>query len=287
MANKAILDKLREKTHEYRRQILILCNKANGLHIGGDLSSAEILVSLFHHQLNIDPKRPDWEERDRFILSKGHGGAALYLVMAQRGYIEMDELFNTYKQHETRLGMHPCRALFPALDSSSGSLGHGLPIATGMALAAKMDGKKYRVYCLIGDGEMNEGTIWEAAMAAAQFKLGNLVLIADVNRMCLDGFTADIMNIEPIVDKWKAFNWNIIEIDGNDIEQVVGAYEQLPAVSSGKPTIILAHTIKGKGVSFLENVPKAHSTSISDEQLKAALAEVDAEYESSKGGKNL
>jgi transketolase len=183
--------------------------------------------------------------------------------------------------------MHPCRALFPALDSSSGSLGHGLPIATGMALAAKMDGKKYRVYCLIGDGEMNEGTIWEAAMAAAQFKLGNLVLIADVNRMCLDGFTADIMNIEPIVDKWKAFNWNIIEIDGNDIEQVVGAYEQLPAVSSGKPTIILAHTIKGKGVSFLENVPKAHSTSISDEQLKAALAEVDAEYESSKGGKNL
>ena len=285
MANKTTLEELREKVYEYRRLILLLCNKAKGLHIGGDLSSAEILVSLYQHQLNIDPERPDWEDRDRFVLSKGHGGAALYLVMAQRGFIEMDEVFSTYKQHETRFGMHPCKALFPALDSSSGSLGHGLPIATGMALAAKIDGKKHRVYCLIGDGETNEGSIWEAAMAAAQFKLGNLVVIEDVNSMCLDGFTKDIMNVEPIADKWRAFNWNVSEINGNDIEQVVDAFDDLPAADSEKPTIIIAYTVKGKGVSFLQNEPVAHHTSIDDEQLKAALEEVDVEYESSKGGK--
>lgn len=286
MADKILSDELRKKVYEYRRLILQLCHKAKGLHIGGDLSSAEILVSLFQHQLNIDPKRPDWDERDRFILSKGHGGAALYLVMAQRGYMEMEELFNTYKQHETRFGMHPCKELFPALDSSSGSLGHGLPIAAGMALAAKMDGKKHRVYCLIGDGEMNEGSVWEAAMAAAQFKLGNLVAIVDVNRMCLDGFTEEIMNVEPVTDKWKAFNWNLVEIDGNDIGQILDAFDHLPAAGGDKPTVIVARTVKGKGVSFLQNEPAAHHTSINDDQLKAALAEVDAAYESAKGGKN-
>jgi transketolase len=286
MADKILTDQLREKAYEYRGLLLRLCHKAKGLHIGGDLSSAEILVSLYQHQLNIDPKRPDWDERDRFILSKGHGGAALYLVMAQRGYLETDELFNTYKQHETRFGMHPCKELFPALDASSGSLGHGLPIAAGMALAAKMDEKKYRIYCLIGDGEMNEGSIWEAAMAAAQFKLGNLVVIADVNRMCLDGFTEDVMNVEPVADKWKAFNWNLAELDGNDVEQIVDAFDNLPAVGSDKPTIIVAHTVKGKGVSFLQNEAKAHHTSIDDDQLRAALAEIDAEYESSKRGKS-
>ena len=284
MANKTTLDELRAKVYEYRRLMLILCNKAKGLHIGGDLSSAEILVCLYHHQLNIDPNNPEWDERDRFVLSKGHGGAALYLVMAQRGYLEMDEVFDTFKQHETRLGMHPCKELLPMLDTSSGSLGHGLPIATGMALAARLDEKKHRIYCLIGDGEMNEGSIWEAAMAAAQFKLGNLVVIVDVNRMCLDGFIEDIMSVEPVSDKWRAFNWNLIEIDGHDIGQVVDAFERLPDVNSDKPTIIIAHTIKGKGVSFLQNEPAAHHISIDDEQLKAALAEVGAEYESSKGG---
>ena len=286
MANKLTFDELREKVYEYRKLILTLCNKAKGLHIGGDLSAAETLVSLYQYQMNIDPKNPDWEDRDRFILSKGHGGAALYLVMAQRGYLEMDEVFSTYKQHETRLGMHPCKALFPALDSSSGSLGHGLPIAAGMALAGKIDGKKYRSYCMIGDGETNEGAIWEAAMAAAQYKLGNLVVIEDVNRMCLDGFTEEVMNVEPVADKWRAFNWNVVEIDGNDLEQVMNAFDNLPAPDSDVPTIIVAHTTKGKGVSFLTNEPTAHHTSINDEQLEAALAEVEAEYASAKGGKN-
>jgi transketolase len=286
MTNKITLDELREKTYEFRRLLLLLCNKAKGLHIGGDLSAAEILVSLYQYQLNIDPKRPDWDERDRFILSKGHAAAALYIVMAQRGYLEMDEVFNTYKQHETRLGIHPCRALFPALDASSGSLGHGLSIATGMALAARMDGKKHRVYCLIGDGEMHEGSIWEAAMAAAQFKLGNLVVIVDYNHMCTDDFIKNIINVEPVAGKWKAFNWNVVEIDGNDIEQVVDAFDRLPAFDSDKPTVIVAHTVKGKGVSFLTNDPMAHNTTVNDEQLKVALAEIDAEYQSLKGGKN-
>jgi len=286
MLNRITFEELREKVYEYRRLILTLCCKAKGLHIGGDLSCAEVLVTLYQQQLNIDPKNPDWEDRDRFILSKGHGGAALYLVMAQRGYIDMNELFDTYKQHETRFGMHPCKALFPELDSSSGSLGHGLPIAAGMALAAKMDGRKNRAYCLIGDGESNEGSIWEAAMAAAQFELGNLIVIEDVNGMSLDGFTKDIMNVEPVADKWKAFNWNVIEIDGNDLEQVVNTFDNLPPADSKKPTVIIARTVKGKGVSFLENEPTAHHTSINEEQLKAALEEVDAEYENIKGGRS-
>ena len=284
MLDKTTFEELREKVYEYRRLILTLCCKAKGLHIGGDLSCAEILVTLYQYQMNTDPKNPNWDDRDRFVLSKGHGGAAQYLVMAQRGYFDMEELFGTYKQHETRFGMHPCKALLPELDSSSGSLGHGLPIATGMALAAKMDGRKNRSYCLIGDGETNEGSIWEAAMAAAQFELGNLVVIEDVNGMSLDGFTKDIMNVEPVADKWMAFNWNVVEIDGNDLGQVVNAFDNLPPADSNKPTIIIARTVKGKGVSFLTNEPTAHHTSISEEQLTAALEEVDAEYESKKGG---
>ena len=282
MSDKHICDEMYTKVYEYRKYMLKLCNKAKGLHIGGDLSSAEILVSLFHHQMNIDPQRPDWENRDRFVLSKGHAGAALYVVMAQRGYISMDEVFDTYKQHETRFGMHPCKELFPALDTSTGSLGHGLPIATGMALAGRMDAKDYRVYCLIGDGETNEGSIWEAAMAAAQFELGNLVVIEDVNQMCLDGFITDVIGVEPVVDKWKAFNWNVIEIDGNDVEQIMGAFDSLPPVRSNKPTIIVAHTTKGKGVSFLENSPEAHHTSIDDLQLEKALEEIESKYAKGK-----
>ena len=286
MANKVTLDELREKVYEFRRLILILCNKVNGLHIGGDLSCAEILVSLYQHTLNIDPERPDWDERDRFILSKGHAAAALYIVMAQRGFLEMDEVFETYKQHATRLGMHPCKDLFPAVEATTGSLGHGLSIAAGIALTARVDGKKHRTYCMIGDGEMHEGSIWEAAMAAAQFKLGNLVAIVDVNRMCLDGFTEDVINVEPVAAKWRDFNWNVIEIDGNDLEQVIDTFENLPDVDSDKPTMIVAHTVKGKGVSFLTNSAPAHHIAIDDAQLEAALAEVDAAYESSKGGKN-
>ena len=282
MADKTILRQIQEKVYDYRRVILQMCNKAKGLHIGGDLSCAELMVTLYQHQLRIDPSNPDWEERDRFILSKGHGGAAWYLAMAQRGYFSMDELLETYKGHETRFGMHPCKALLPMLDSSSGSLGHGLPIAAGLALSAKMDKKGYRVYCMIGDGEAGEGSIWEAAMAAPQFKLGNLVVIMDRNRMCLDGFTEEIMALDPVEDKWKAFNWNVISIDGNDLNAVMDAFDNLPAADSAVPTIIVANTTKGKGVSFMENNPIYHHIALDEEQLKKALDEVDAAYEKQK-----
>ena len=284
MADKATVERLRGKVHEYRRLILQLCNKAKGLHIGGDLSCAEVLVTLYQHQLNINPQDPDWEDRDRFILSKGHGGASWYLTMAQCGFFDMQELFDTYKQHETRFGMHPCKALFPALDASSGSLGHGLPIAAGIALSAKLDGKKYRTYCMIGDGETGEGSIWEAALAAPQLKLGNLVVIEDRNRMSLDGFTEEIMALDPVPDKWKAFNWNVVEIDGNDLEQILDAFDNLPPVDSDVPTMIIANTVKGKGVSYMENNPVYHHIAIDEDQLALALAEVDAAYENARGG---
>ncbi|GHV49272.1 transketolase, N-terminal subunit [Synergistales bacterium] len=284
MADQATLSLLQERVYEYRKLILQLCHKAKGLHIGGDLSCAETLVTLYQHVMNIDPQKPFWEDRDRFILSKGHCGAGWYLIMAQRGYFDMDEVFETYKGYETRFGAHPCKANCPVLDSSSGSLGHGLPIAAGIALAGKIDGKKFRTYCMIGDAESNEGSIWEAALAAPQFKLGNLVVILDRNRMGLDGFTEEIMAIEPVADKWRAFNWNTVVINGNDLAQVVDAFDNLPPADSEVPTIIVAETTKGKGVSFMENNPLFHHLKIDDAQLEQALNEVEVAYQKQKGG---
>jgi transketolase len=283
MADKATVARLREQVYEYRKLILQLCHKAKGLHIGGDLSCAEVLVTLYQHAMNIDPQKPFWEDRDRFILSKGHGGAAWYLVMAQRGYFDTKEIFDTYKGQETRFGAHPCKAACSVLDSSSGSLGHGLPIAAGIALAAKMDGKKFRSYCMVGDGECGEGSIWEAAIAAPGFKLGNLVVMLDRNMMSLDGFTEEIMPLNPMVDKWRAFNWRTVVVDGHDIAQIVDAFDALPPADSDVQTVIIANTTKGKGVSFMENNPLYHHLKIDDEQLKQALAEVDAAYQKTRG----
>jgi transketolase len=267
------LDRLYEHVYDCRERLLKLCN-AKGVHIGGALSSVEIIVALFHQIMHIDPKNPNWEERDRFILSKGHCSATMYLTMAQRGYFELDDVMETYKGHETRYGGHPCKESCPELDSSTGSLGHGLPIAEGIALSAKLNHKKYRAFCMIGDGESCEGSIWEAAMAAPHLKLGNLIVIVDRNMLSLDGQTEEIMPLEPFEDKWRAFNWNTLVVDGNNLEEVLKVLENLPPADSDVPTVIISKTVKGKGVSFMENVPEYHHKAISEEQLVAALAEI-------------
>ncbi|MDR1731198.1 MAG: transketolase [Synergistaceae bacterium] len=285
MADKAVVEHLRAKVSEYRKIILQLCCRAQGLHIGGDLSCAEMLVALYHYALNIDPRNPAWEDRDRFILSKGHCGAAWYVVMAQRGFFEMQELLDTYQGQETRFCLHPCKTACPELDSSSGSLGHGLSVAAGIALAGKLDGKKYRTFCMMGDGEIGEGSVWEAALAAPRFKLGNLVAILDRNKMSLDGFTEEIMPLEPIVDKWRAFNWNTVVIDGHDLAQTVDALDALPPVESEVPTIIVAETVKGKGVSFMEDNPLCHYMKIDEAQLQQALTEIDEACRAVRGAR--
>ncbi|MDR1534216.1 MAG: transketolase [Planctomycetota bacterium] len=284
MADKATMERLRDKVYEYRKDILQLCYKAKGMHVGGDLSCAEVIVTLYEYVMRIDPQNPSWEDRDRFVISKGHGGAALYLVMAMRGYFGKEELLATYKGHETRFGMHPCKTLCPELDSSSGSLGHGLPIATGMALAGRLNKKSYRTFCMVGDGEMMEGAIWEAAMAAAHYKLGSLIVILDRNRLCLDGFTEEIMGVEPVAGKWQAFGWNAIVIDGNNLKEVMDVFDHLPVPESGVPTAIISQTVKGKGVSFMENNPAYHHAVINDEQFRQAIEEIEAAYQQTKGG---
>ena len=277
---------MNQLVYEHRKNILDLAYERGKMHLGGDFSCAELMIALFQHVMRIDPSHPDWPERDRFILSKGHGGGAMYLAMAQRGYFTMDEVFSTYRTGmETRFGMHPCKAACAELDSSSGSLGHGLPLATGMALAGKMNQKPYRVFCLLGDGELQEGSNWEAMLSAAQFKLGNLVAVIDRNMLSLDGRTEELMPLEPLADKWRAFRWNVITVeDGNDIEQVLDAFEQLPAVDSNVPTAVIAHTIKGKGVSFMENEAKFHNSAVTEEQYQEALKELEAAHQKIKGG---
>jgi transketolase len=284
MADKATVDRLRERVFEYRKLMLELCCKAKGLHIGGDLSCAEMLTALFQYEMNVDAADPTNEDRDRFVLSKGHSSAGLYIAMAQKGFFDLQEIFDTYKGHETRFGAHPCRRELPELESSSGSLGHGLSIASGMALAARLDNKKYRAFCLVGDGESSEGSIWEAALGAQGLKLGNLVAVVDRNMMGLDGFTEEIMPLEPYADKWRAFNWNTVVIDGHDLNAVVDSLDNLPPYDSDRPTVIICNTVKGKGVSFMESVAIYHHTSINEQQLAEALAEVEAAYKAQTGG---
>lgn len=283
MADKVLVEKLRKLVYEHRINILKLMNSKGKIHIGGDMSCAEMMVTLFQHAMRIDPQDPEWPDRDRFILSKGHGGGAMYLVMAQAGYFNINEVFDTYKGYETRFGIHPCKAACHELDASSGSLGHGLSISCGLALGARMDSKDYRVFCVLGDGELDEGSNWEAAMLAAQQKLGNLIAIVDRNGLCLDGSTEDILALEPLGDKWTAFGWNVIHVDGHDIEAVIDVLDNLPARDSDRPTVIIAHTVKGKGVSYMENNALYHNAAVSEEEFVRALEEIDEAYRKDGG----
>lgn len=261
--------KLNEKSRLLRADILaMLCNAGSG-HPGGSLSSVEILNVLYNNIMNHDPKNPKWEGRDRFVLSKGHACPALYAVLADCGYFDRKELA-TLRQFGSILQGHPYMERTPGLDVSSGSLGQGLSVAVGMALAAKADKSGVRVYCLMGDGEQQEGQTWEAAMAAGHYKLDNLCGIIDNNGLQIDGNVSDVMNITPLDDKWRAFNWNVIQIDGHDVDALEKAYTKAKSFT-GKPSVIIANTVKGKGVSDMEGEARWHGTCPNKQELEKAL----------------
>jgi transketolase len=247
---------------------------ANSGHPGGSLSAAEIVTALyFGGVLRHDPKRPDWPDRDRFILSKGHGVPVLYAALAERGYFPVSEL-KTLRQVDSRLQGHPVEGLTPGIEASTGSLGQGLSIGIGHAVAGRLDAKHYRTYVLLGDGECQEGQVWEAVMAAGNYELDTLTAIVDSNRYQLDGAVEDINSLAPLADKFTAFKWHVLEVDGHDVEAVLEALHKARA-HEGRPTCIIAHTVKGKGVSFMENNNEFHGKAPNADQLAMALGELD------------
>lgn len=242
-------------------------------HPGGSLSVADILTVLYFDKMNIDPKNPKMDERDRLVLSKGHVAPALYSVLAEKGYFPKEELIKLRKFHSMLQG-HPDMKLTPGIDMSTGSLGQGLSVANGIALTAKLDKKDYNVFVILGDGEVQEGQIWEAAMTSAHYKLGNVIAILDFNGLQIDGSNEEVMDINPIDEKFSAFGWYVIKIDGHDLEAIGNAIDEAKNIKD-KPTIIIAKTIKGKGVSFMENNAAWHGTAPNEEQREAAIKELE------------
>lgn len=264
---------LKKQATKSRKLILEMLTQAGNGHPGGSLSAIDIITALFFHEMRVDPKNPENENRDRFVLSKGHGVPALYATLAYRGYFKPEDTM-TLRQLGSPFQGHPDRVRMPAVEASTGSLGQGLSVAQGIAMAGKIDNKDYRVYCLMGDGETQEGQVWEALMSAGNYKLNNLCVFLDANKYQIDGQTKDVMDIEPLEDKIKAFKWNVLRIDGHDMDQILDALKKARAENS-KPTMIIADTIKGKGVSFMENVNKWHGVSPTKEELKKALEELE------------
>lgn len=271
----SLIEDLTEKTRELRVEVVKMVHRASSGHPGGSLSAAEIVAALYFHQLRLDPAHPDWPERDRFILSKGHAAPLLYAALAHRGFFPREEL-TTLRQLDSRLQGHPDRMRTPGVEMTAGALGHGLPIGVGLAMAARLNDAPYRTYVLLGDGEIQAGVIWEGAMAAAKFRLDQSTAILDYNDVQLDGPVHEIMPLEPVADKWRAFNWHVIRIDGHNIGQVLDGLDEAENVH-GRPTIIIAHTTKGKGVSYMENRSAWHGRAPSDEEFRIALAELGEE----------
>ena len=263
---------LENRARQIRRLIIQMLAKAGSGHPGGSLSSTDLITALYFMILRHNPEDPDWAERDRFHMSKGHCCPLWYAVLAESGYFPISELWSL-RQLGSILQGHPDRSA-PGVSVASGSLGQGLSVALGMSLAAKVDKKDYRVYCLLGDGETQEGNIWEAAMAASHYKRDNLCAMLDYNGFQIDGKTKDIMNLEPMADKWQAFGWHTIGIDGHNMKEILSAYEEAKA-TKGQPSIIIARTIKGKGVSFMENVLDFHGRSPTKEEAEKALKELE------------
>lgn len=264
---------LKRISNNCRLNILEQVYLAKSGHIGGSLSCIDILVTIYFKHANLDINNPKWEDRDRIILSKGHCSPALYSVLAEKGFIEK-ELLKTFRNKHSILQGHPDMKNIPGVDMTSGSLGQGLSVANGIALAGKMDKKDYKVYCILGDGEVQEGQVWEAAMTSAHYKLNNIIAFLDYNNLQIDGKVEDVMSIENIVDKFKAFNFNVIEIDGHDFEQIDKAII-LAKNQFEKPTIIIAKTIKGKGITFMENVAKWHGEAPKEEEYINAKNELE------------
>jgi transketolase len=263
---------LRSKANQIRKLIIKMLAKAGSGHPGGSLSSADIITCLYFEVMRHDPKNPQWPDRDRFHLSKGHCCPALYAALSLSGYFPVEELWSLRKLGSILQGH--CDRRTPGIEVASGSLGQGLSVALGMALAGKIDKKDYRVYCLMGDGEIQEGNIWEAAMAAAHFKVDNLCGIVDYNHFQIDGRTEEIMNLEPIVNKWESFGWHVAQCDGHSIEELLGAFNEAKSIKL-KPTVIIAHTVKGKGVSFMEHVVDFHGRAPTKQEEEIALKELE------------
>ena len=271
-SSSASLKEMEALAKRMRRHIVTIIGKAGSGHPGGSLSAVEIVSTLYFRVLRHKPQDPQWTDRDRFILSKGHAAPLLYAVLAECGYFPVAELA-TLRQLDSRLQGHTDRNLTPGVEMSAGALGQGLSFAIGVALAGRLNAQSYRVYVLLGDGECNEGQIWEAAMAAAHFKVDNLTAIVDRNRLQLDGWCCDVMDSEPFAQKWWAFGWQVIEVDGHDFTQLGRAFTRAKKIK-GKPTVIIAHTIKGKGVSFMENNPDFHGKAPTAEEVEIALKEL-------------
>ncbi len=265
--------KLKEMAKKLRRHVITMTATAGSGHPGGSLSATDIITVLYFRVLRHNPENPQWPDRDRFILSKGHAAPILYATLAEAGYFPVSEL-TTLRKLDSRLQGHPDRKFTPGVEMSAGSLGMGLSFAIGVALAAKLDSKNYRTYVLLSDGECEEGQTWEAVLSAAHFKLDNLTAIVDCNGMQLSGWTRDIMNLEPFTQKWQAFGWHTLDIDGHDLDQILSACQEAEKIK-GKPTIIIARTIKGKGVSFMENNVEFHGKAPTWEEAERALRELE------------
>ncbi len=263
---------LEGKARRIRKHIIKMIYTAGSGHPGGSLSATDIMTALYFKQMNIRPAEPKWEDRDRFVLSKGHAAPALYACLAEAGYFPVADLC-TLRQIGSKLQGHPDMRKTPGVEASTGSEGQGLSMGIGMALAGKLDRKQYRVYVMLGDGELDCGQIWEAAMSAAFFKVDNLVAIVDRNKLQLDGPTESIMSLEPLPDKWKAFGWHVIEANGHDVRDILGTLDQAKEIK-GKPTVIIAHTVKGKGVSFMEGAVGFHGKAPNKEQYEQAMKEL-------------
>ncbi len=277
MADPREVQRLQNLAVEMRKKLLNLCGNYDGIvHIGGDLSMTDLLIGLYHHGLKVDPQDIKNPKRDRFLLSKGHGAVCMYIAMSLRGYFNYDEILKTYGKLDSAYGMHPCKIQLPGVECSSGSLGQGLAMAVGMAFSAKQKKQTHRVFCMMGDGETCEGEVWEAANTASSYKLGNLIGVIDRNKQLMTSFDGDSMVLEPYADKWRAFNWNVVEIDGHDMGQIIDALDNLPPITNSRPTAIIARTIKGKGVSFMERNIGWHAGALSKEDMEKAMAEIDA-----------
>jgi transketolase len=269
---KADIKKLEEIANRTRINVVKMIAYSGVGHLGGASSIAEILAVLYLHEMRIDPKNPEWEDRDRFVLSKGHGCPALYATFAEVGYISKD-LLPTLHQIDSPLQMHPELGLCPGIEMSTGPLGQGLSAGVGMALGAGIRDKDFRVYVLLGDGELHEGQVWEAAMSAAKFKLDNLVAIIDYNKFSLCDRVQKVMPLEPLYEKWVAFGWHVIEANGHSVIQLANALDEARQVKD-KPTVIIAHCVKGRGISFVEDTAGSHSVSMTDEQVATTLKEL-------------
>ncbi len=266
------IERLQSIARAVRRRDLEVVHGAKLGHVGGEMSAIDILVTLYFAVLRIDPKRPDDPERDRFILSKGHSAVALYTTLAHRGFMLVEEL-DTFAKPLSKLNGHPDRNKVPGVETNTGPLGHGLPVAVGAALAAKLQQHSWRVYALAGDGELQEGSNWEAAMAGAHFKLDNLTVIVDRNRLQQGDGTEQTMHLEPLADKWRAFGWSVTEVDGHNIAQLLATFARLP-FKAGKPSCIIAHTHKGQGVSFMQDKVAWHHKVPNAEEVTTALKEL-------------